>query len=732
MIQTILPIFPTELTLINSQLGFHRDRGMVYYYNGSMPIYCHPEADLASFHFITAQMVILGNATQAEIVRAFGISVISMKRWVKRYREEGAKGFFGERRGRGPSVLTAEVLKSIQKELDEGVVLSVVAERMGFKTDTVGKAVRDGRLKIQEKKTILTTKSERCNEDFWAALGRGCTRVAERVEASFGALSAAPPVFQPALDVPLGGVLYGLPALLMNGLLRHTREYFSLPKGFYGLIRIFILLAFMALSRIKNSEGLRHFSPGELGKVVGLDRAPEVRALRAKVEYLATRGDVAGWCADLSREWLEREPELAGYLYVDGHVRVYHGSMTKLPKRYVARERLCLRGTMDYWVNDILGRPFFSITASVNPGLLEILRRDIIPRLIKDVPAQPSEEELARDPWKCRFAVLFDREGYSPAFFKEMWQNRIACYTYHKFPREEWEVNEFRPYRVTSPEGETVIMKLAERGTLLGQKIWVREIRKLTTTGHQTALVTTDFRIPTPSAAAAMFARWSQENFFRYMMQHYGLDRLMEYKTEPIPETTAVVNPAHRVISAEIRKVNAQLARKKALFGGLIVTEAKEELAMSRYEQQKALVHEEISFFEKELIDLKTKRKEIPRHIPFGNLPADQQFSALAHDKKQLADTIKMIAYRAETAMVELIKPYLATKREARALIRQLMITEADLLPDETTTTLTVAVHSMSNPVSDRAVTKLCDVLNSTETEFPGSKWRLFYKLVSD
>jgi hypothetical protein len=560
----------------------------------------------------------------------------------------------------------------------------------------------------------------------------GCTRVEERVAAAFGKLKEARVKFAFALDVRFGGVLFALPALLINGLLRHSEKHFSLPNGFYGLSRIFILIAFMALCRIKSIEGLRRCPPGDLGKLLGLDRVPEVRTLREKLEHLCERGDVSEWSADLSRDWMAGNPDLAGYLYVDGHVRVYHGRQTKLPKRYVARERLCLRGTTDYWVNDALGQPFFCVNAPVNPGLLEMIRREIVPRLEQDVANQPSEAELEANPWLFRFALIFDREGYSPNFFLEMLKKRIVCYTYRKYQREDWDRDEFSKHEVKFPDGEIVEMELAERGSLLGRKIWVREIRKLTHSGHQTALVTTDFLSDAARIAGSMFSRWSQENFFKYMMQHFGIDKLLEYKTDPIAETTRVVNPAYRELDGKIRSNNSKLARRKAKFGAIVLEGELEKKKVKEYERQKAELQDEISFLQKQTDELKVRRKECPRHISFAELPEGEQFSALANDKKQIVDTIKMIAYRAETALAKLIKPYMTDKREARSLLRQIFASEADLKPDEENKTLTVSLHNLTNPVSDRIVRNLCQEINATKTIFPGSNLRLVYKLVSD
>jgi hypothetical protein len=145
------------------------------------------------------------------------------------------------------------------------------------------------------------------------------------------------------------------------------------------------LLGYMALCRIQTVEQLQYQPPGELGKLLGLDRVPEVRCLRYKLSSLSIGEGPQTWAGLLSRDWLEADPELAGALYVDGHVRLYHGQLTKLPARYVARQKLCLRGTTDYWTCDALGQPLFVIERPIDHGLLEALRNEIVPRLLKEV-----------------------------------------------------------------------------------------------------------------------------------------------------------------------------------------------------------------------------------------------------------------------------------------------------------------------------------------------------------
>jgi hypothetical protein len=225
---------------------------------------------------------------------------------------------------------------------------------------------------------------------------------------------------------------------------------------------------------------------------------------------------------------MEADPEAAGALYVDGHIRPYHGGQTKLPRRYVARQRLCLRGMTDYWVNDRTGKPFFVISTPFTTGLLDILKQEIVPRLLKDIPQQPTEAELEANALRYRFLLIFDRKGYSPEFFACMWgELRIACTTYHKYQGEDWPQSEFSECQVTMSYGHEVTMLLAERGTKLSNGLWVREIRKLTERGHQTAVMSTDYLADAASIAGHMFSRWSQENFFKYMLKNYNLNGLI-------------------------------------------------------------------------------------------------------------------------------------------------------------------------------------------------------------
>ena len=580
-------------------------------------------------------------------------------------------------------------------------------------------------------KPAASSKSERTEVDSAAEMGNGATRTQERMAAAVGQLAEAPVEFETALDVPRGGVLLALPALLSTGLLRYTGALYSLPNGFYGIDSIFLLLALMALSRIRSVEQLRYVPPGEWGNLLGLDRIPEVRTLRAKLAILCRQaGQAARWQAALAKEWLVGVSDAGMVFYADGHVRVYHGDLTELPRHYVTRERLCLRATTDYWINAMDGQPFFYINKEVDPGLIAALSKDLVPMLEQYVPISAElQARMDANPLQHRFMLVFDREGYSPAMFAEMRTKRIAVLSYHKYPKEDWRAEEFTERAVKLVSGEQVEMRLAERGTRLSNGLWVRQVRKLSDNGKQTAILSTNYENDPMHLAASMFARWSQENFFRYMRQHYGLDRLAEYGTEAIPDTVRVVNPAWRQLDSQIRRLNGKRQRDRATFGAQSLAGELSDKTVSEYQQKQAELQESIEHAGKQLEMLKEQRRKTEHHIPLAQLPEEQRFNKLLPERKHFIDTIKMISYRAETSMASVLREVMARSDDARSLLCQVYNTEADLLPDPLSKTLTVSIHHLTNAAHDLALQHLCKELNATETTFPGTDLRLIYKI---
>ena len=149
-----LPIFPAGVTEINNELAVQNRDGTVWYFHGHLPLFHHAVDDVQSFRMVTSEMIDSGTAKQQEIVKVFGVPIITVKRYAKLYREHGTKGFFETRpRHSSASVLKGEVLEQAQQLLDQGRSVPEVAAQLGVLANTIHKAIRAGRLRGGQKKT---------------------------------------------------------------------------------------------------------------------------------------------------------------------------------------------------------------------------------------------------------------------------------------------------------------------------------------------------------------------------------------------------------------------------------------------------------------------------------------------------------------------------------------------------------------------------------------------------
>jgi hypothetical protein len=647
-------------------------------------------------------------------------------------------GFFFLKCQRKETVITPEKKLEIQQHYQSGEDLSTISTLLHIKHDTVLKAIKTGRLLLPERlneQAGYLTKSERTIIDNEQAMGKACTNTLERVMAGKSG-TACPISFTNQIDLHQSGVLLALPSLLAHGLLKYQSD-FEHVSGYYSSNSIFIALAFLALLRVKTLSQVADIPSGELGKAIGLDRIPEVKTLRERIANFCKATDVELWSRNLSQDWMGQYPELSGVLYIDGHVKIYHGQETNLPKRFVSRLRLCMSGTTDYWVNDKMGQPFFVINKAISEGLIATIYDEVLPRLEHDIPNQPTANELASDAHLHKYMLVVDREGYSPDFFYDLWQQRVAICTYNKNVKDQWPSDEFTTHTgsLTSDAEQTI--ELAERCVLLqnktsDKKIWVREIRKKSQSGHQTSIITTNFKLSTILIGLHMFARWSQENFFKYMMENYGIDSLTSYLKETISDTTVLVNPAYRDLEAQRKKETSKLNLQKIKFATLNLNNTPiEEIKMKAYLTQKQEITSEIERLQLIIEEIKEKKKGIARKITFAELPQSEKFNKVTNKRKHFLDTIKILAYRSETAMSNIIKPYMSHPDESRLLLKQIYQSDANIKVDHQNQILTVELHNLTYWKDDKIIRNLCNTLNETQTKFPDTNLSIVYKLVT-
>ena len=682
-----------------------------------------------------------GWADQNDVARAFGYSARKVRRDQQRY-EEGGLAALGQPRGypEGRARLSVSRRQIVQRLKARGHSQCEIARQLGVSETAIRKLLR--RLgwqdtAIQGVQTELlpldTGQSSNPKLSTFALAGPPrppvvsaqsapptsqdtdpSDRHADRLLARLGLLEDAPPLFGCAAAVPRAGVLLALPVLVSSGVFECAQKsYGTLGPAFYGLRTSLLTLLLMALWRIKRPEGLKEYSPQDLGRVLGLDRAPEVKTLRRKLARLAATGRAAEFGQALAQQRVALRGQALGFLYTDGHVRVYHGQHT-LPKVHVARMRISLPATSDYWVNDSAGDPLFVVTAEANAGLVKML-----PGILAQVRTLVGQRRLT---------VVFDRGGYSPKLFQQIIAANFDLLTYRKGRYRHLPRKRFHPCR-TRREGRTVTYVLADQEVrLLKGSLRLRQVTRLMENGHQTPILTSRRDLPAAQVAYRMFDRWRQENFFKYLREEYALDALVEYATVPDDPARQVPNPAWVTLDAQLRQAYAQLDRFQAEYGLEALTNLEEQRRTMRgFKTAQSKLGQKIWSVWQRIEQLEKRRVAIPQRVPVQAV-MDQPVVKLAPERKHLTNLIKMLAYQAESDLLRLVAPhYRRAGQEGRTLLQAALASAADL--QVTKTELRVTLAAQSSPHRTRAIAEVCDQLNQTKTLFPGSRLRLHYAI---
>ena len=487
--------------------------------------------------------------------------------------------------------------------------------------------------------------------------------------------------------------------------------YGSLGPAFFGLRTTFLTLLFMALWRIKRPEALKEHSPTDLGRVLGVDRAPEVKTLRRKLARLASYRRAAQFGQALARQRVDLRGEALGFLYIDGHVRVYHGQH-RLPKAHVARMRLSMPATTDYWVNDTAGDPLFVITAEANAGLVKMFPI-VLPEIRRLVGTR-------------RVTVVFDRGGFSPRLFQQILAADFDILTYRKgrcprIPRQA-----FRPHR-TVLEGQRINYVLADQEVrLLRGQLRLRQVTRLADDGHRTPILTSRRDLPAVQIAYRMFERWRQENFFKYLREEFALDALAEHGVEPDDPAREVPNPEWARVDVQLRQAQARWDRLQAEYGLEAFTNVEQRRRTMRgFKIAQGKLGQQIWEAWQRVEKLEARRNKVPRRVPVQTV-SPEPVVKLAPEIQHLVNLVKMVAYQAESDLFRAVEPhYRRVADEGRTLIQSALTSAADM--EVTPTQIQVTLAPQSSPHRSRAIGALCAELNLLDTRFPGSSLRLRY-----
>jgi len=514
--------------------------------------WCWDAGDVVARRLAAVQLVETRSARHGEVAAALGTDPDTLRRWRRAYGVGGVEALRPAKPGpKRPSKLTEGTVEEIRRRRAEGASMDEVAAAVGVSRNSVSRALAAGDGAAPAPADV--------EAGALVPLARPEPRSEEREAARCGELAGAAPVICEGASLPLAGALVILPALAATGLLDVADKVYGRARAaFYGLRSLVLTVVFAALLGEPRAEGLTRIDPVDVGRLLGLDRAPEVKTIRRRVRRLAREQRADRLLAGLAEHHAATHAEAMGVLYVDGHVRAYHGA-ADVPKAHVARIRLSMPAEIDTWVADANGDGLLVWTAPPGASLVGELRK-----VATEIRGLVGPDR--------RPTIAFDRGGWSPTLFAELAAAGFDILTYRKAPCTPEPRSAFTRHTFVDDRGQNQEYWLADRAVRIPYKdkgrtrrFACRQITRLDpATGHQTQVLTTRTDADPAPLAYAMFSRWRQENFFRYMRARYALDGLDAYATTPDNPNRPVPNPARKAADRALRDARQQLAAAEA------------------------------------------------------------------------------------------------------------------------------------------------------------------------
>jgi lambda repressor-like predicted transcriptional regulator len=735
--QLPLPLLPAGSAEIAPGVGLlaGEDGGLVIVHG--LATFAWDRGDEAGRRLAAVQLVRVRAASQGQVAEAFGVDPATIWRWDQALAAEGVAGLVPSRRGpKGASKLTPELAARIAGLDAAGATLRQIAAATGVSTFSVrnalGRVAAGGRppAGAAEDSAGPAAGDDDAGHDAVPVLPDPVPRDGERALARWGLLGeGAAPVFTPGARYPLAGLLLALPALEGTGLLEAAREvYGRLKDGYYGLAVTLLTLVFLALAGEPRAEGATRVPPAALGRVLGLDRAPEVKTIRRKLGELAAAGKAADLIMALARRHAAARPDTLGFLHVDGHARVYYGTRP-VQKTHVARLKFPAPATMETWVTGQDGDPVFMVVAEPSDSLAGELRR-LLPQL-RQVVGEGR-----------RVTACFDRGGWSPALFADITAAGFDLLTWRKGPAPDVPADAFTAITCADDRGreheyhlaDTTITLTISEGPRKGQTVSLRQVtRRVPARGggtRQIHALTSRTDLAAGEVCWRLTSRWREENYFRYARTHFALDALDSHAATPDDPDRMVPNPAKKTAAARIRQAQAaaqaaETARDAALLQ--LRSPAPGQAAWITNQVINALAAPVEAAWH-ELDDAGQAAAATPARVPLGTLAPDM--ARLDAETKQITHAIRMAAYNAETALARALDGHYARAgHEAHALIREALVASGDICPGNSE--LIIRLDPLTAPRRTQALAALCDQLTDTVACYPGTSLVLRYEVKS-
>jgi transposase-like protein len=741
----VLPLLPAGAEEIAPGVGVltSADGGGLVMVHG-LATFAWDPADEAGRRLAAVQLVRLRAASQGQVAAAFGVDPATVWRWDRALAGGGVAGLVPARRGpKGASKLRPGVVARIGELDAAGQTLRQIAAAAGVSTFTVRNAL--GRVAAtragaggddaspvtqpgQDSVPGRRGQAGAAGGEPLPVLPGPVPRGGERALARWGLLGeGADPVFVPGARYPLAGLLLALPPLEGTGLLQCARDiYGRLKNGFYGLAATLLTLVFLALAGEPRAEGATRVSPAALGRVLGLDRAPEVKTIRRKLGELAASGKAADLIMALARRHAAAQPAALGFLHVDGHARAYYGTRS-VQKTHIARLKFPAPATMETWVTSQHGDPVFMVVAEPSESLAGELRA-----LLPDLREIVGEGR--------RVTVCFDRGGWSPALFADITEAGFGLLTWRKGPAPDLPADTFTKVTCTDDHGRaheydladtTVTLNISD-GPRKGETVSLRQVTRRVPARHgatrQIHALTTRTDLGAGEVCWRLTSRWREENYFRYARTHFALDALDSHAAAPDDPDRMVPNPAKKAAAAQVRRAEALTAAAEAhrdtTLAGLRNPPPGQPATITN--QMINTLNTPVEAAWAELDAAEDAAAAVPARIRLGDIAPDMV--RLETEVKQITHAIRMAACNAETTLARTLDGHYARAGdEAYALIREALTGSGDIIPGHSE--LLIRLDPLTAPRRTQALAALCDQLTHAQARYPGTDLVLRYEV---
>ena len=734
------------------------------------------EDDIACRRLAMVQLAQRALGTHEQIASAFGLKSLSVDRYRKAFRQQGLAGLLPKKKGpKGPRGTGGKVDKVLaagkragqspgQMAVQRAVSRPVVCEALRKSKSGYHAEQRQSSIAMDDPpaaeppsvQPLISGASEprkavRTHHPSLAGEPSGPTAVAaqdpsppswltavpavftmdtdpsnrgiDRELAMAGLLDDAAPLFGDAQGIRDVGALLAIPVLTQQGVFYEALRVFEkIGPAFYGLRTTIVCLCLLMMLNLSRLQDIMQREPRALGKLLGLDRSPEVKTLRRKLHALANQGRSLQWMDALARRQLHEPTSDTSWLYLDGHVSVYSGKH-RLREHHVARLRAARPSVMDYWVNQPDGEPLLVISGAPQEGLVRQ-----VPQTIAKVKSLAPDQPIT---------VVFDREGWSPRLFATIKQtDGVHFLTYRKaergkrLPRLAEQL--FTTWTIEL-SGRTVSYELADTRVRIpyldGKRRKYVELRQLTrrkADGKQTHVLTDDQQKPAAELAHRMFGRWSQENYFKYAGEHRDLNALVTHEMAPADDGNRLVpNPERAEPKAQLATLRAQLRAVHESHGSqsmdLVTARRSLDTAHAAHVAQ-------VAGIAADLARVQAQHDSLPARVPWNTTDKGRDAVQPKVEVRRLMHVFRMAAHRAETALLELLRPHFPDWRhEGRALTRGILGSSGHLRV--TATHIHVTINPLASPYKTRALSALCGELTRFESPFPGTNLLMTFQV---